>query len=223
MRYSCLLLLVIGLGVPAIAQNRMPAIPPDKLTEEQKKAKAACDAAEANTKKIYGSSYPRPIPTECTGSGWDTVLRSPELMLTINAMREYVEYHPALPPKIRELVIVITARQWNANFMYDRHYEVAIKTGLSAGILKAIAEGQRPTGMSEDEATTYDFLDELHRNQSISDTTYARTLAKFGEQGIIDLTGVYGWYCLWVMMHQVTSKPAVGPEGPQPTLTIFHR
>jgi 4-carboxymuconolactone decarboxylase len=223
MRYSCLLLLVIGFGVPAIAQNRMPAIPPDKLTEEQMKAKAECNAAEANIKKIYESSYPRPIPPECTGSGWDTALRSPELMLKINAMRDYVEYHPALPPKIRELVIVITARQWNASFMYDRHYEVAIKSGLSAGVLKAIAGGQRPVGMSEDEATVYDFLDELHRNQSISDATYARAIAKFGEQGIIDITGVYGWYCLWVMMHQVTSKPALGPEGSQPTLTIFHR
>lgn len=220
MRYSCLLLLVIGLGVPAIAQNRMPAIPPDKLTEEQKKAKAECGAAEANIKKIYGNSYPRPIPTECKGSGWDTALRSPELMLTINAMRDYVEYHPALPPKIREFVIVITARQWNANFMYDTHYEVAIKTGLSAGILRAIAEGQRPTGMSEDEATVYDFFDELHRNRSISDATYARALAKFGEQGVIDLTGVHGWYSLWAMMHQVTSKPAVAPEGSHPKLTF---
>jgi 4-carboxymuconolactone decarboxylase len=221
MRYICLLLLGIGLSVPAIAQNRMPGIPPDKLTEEQKKAKAACAEAEAHMKEMYGSSYPRPISPECKGSGWDAALRSPELMLGINAMRDYVEYHPALPPKIREFIIVITARQWSADFMYDSHYELAIKTGLSSGILKAIAEGRRPTEMSEDEATVYDFLDELHRNQSVSDLTYGKALSTFGEKGVVDLTGVYGWYSFYAMLHQVINKPPVGPEGSQPKLTVF--
>jgi 4-carboxymuconolactone decarboxylase len=67
----------------------------------------------------------------------------------------------------------------------------------------------------------YDFLDELHRNQSISDVTYARAIDKFGEQGIIDLAGVHGYYSMWAMMHQVTNKPPAGPEGSQPKLTVF--
>jgi 4-carboxymuconolactone decarboxylase len=221
MKYSCLLLLVIGLAFPVIAQNRMPGIPADKLTEAQKKAKAECGAAESNMKALYGNGYPRPISAECKGSGFEAALRSPELALALNGFRDYVEYHPALPPKIREFVILLTARQWNADFIYDSHYEVAIKTGLNAGILKAIAEGRRPAEMSEDEATVYDFLDELHHNQSISDMTYAKALDKFGEQGIIDLAGVHGYYSMWAMMHQVTNKPSAGPEGPQPKLTVF--
>lgn len=213
MRYSCLLLLVVGLAVPAIAQDRMPRIPSDKLTEEQKNAQAECGAAEAKIKETYGDSYQRPIPTECKGNSFDPLLRSPELMLTVNAMRDYVQYHPALPPKIREFAIVITARQLNASFIYDSHYQMAVKTGLSVAILKAIAEGVRPAGMSEDEAATYDFLDELHRNQRISDATYARAVANFGEQGVIDLVGVRGWYSLWATIQEVTNKPSVAPEG----------
>src|SRR5246127_1372074 len=138
---SCLLLLLVGLGVPLIAQDRMPPIPPDKLTEEQKKAVEAYLAAQANIQRIYGDKYPRPVQMG-VGSGWTELLRSPELMLTVNAMREYVEYKPALVPRIRELVIMITGRQSSTDFLWNSHYAVAIKTGISPEILKAIAEGR---------------------------------------------------------------------------------
>jgi 4-carboxymuconolactone decarboxylase len=219
---TCLLLLVVGLGAPVIAQDRMPPIPPDKLTEEQKKAVEAYLAAQANIQKIYGDTYPRPVQME-VGSGWKELLRSPELMLTVNAMREYVEYKPALAPQIRELVIMIAARQSSTDFMWNSHYSVAIKTGISPEILKAIAEGRRPTGMPEDEEVVYDFCDELHRNQSVSDATYAKALAKFGERGVVDIVGVYGWYSMWAVMNKVWQKPPVEPQGSAPKLTMFPR
>jgi 4-carboxymuconolactone decarboxylase len=219
---SCLFLLVFGLGAPLIAQDRMPPIPPDKLTEEQKKAVEAFLAAQANIQKIYGEKYPRPVQMG-VGAGWSELLRSPELLLTVNAMREYVEYKPALVPKIRELVIMIAGRQTSTDFMWNSHYAVAIKTGISPEILKAIAEGRRPAGMAEDEDVVYDFCDELHRNQSVSDATYAKALAKFGERGVVDIVGVYGWYSMWAVMNKVWQKPPVEPQGSAPKLTMFPR
>ena len=216
------LFLVVGLGVPAIAQDRMPPIPPDKLTEEQKKAVEAYLAAQANIQKIYGDKYPRPVQMEL-GSGWRELLRSAELLLTVNAMREYVEYKPALAPRIRELVIMIMGRQSSTDFMWNSHYAVAIKTGISPEILKAIAEGRRPTAMPEDQEIVYDFCDELHRNQSVSDATYAKALAKFGERGLVDIVGVYGWYSMWAMMNKVWQKPPVEPQSTAPKLTKFPR
>ena len=163
----------------------MPPIPPDKLTEEQKKAVEAYLAAQANIQKLYGDKYPRPVQME-VGAGWSELLRSPELMLSVNAMREYVEYKPDLAPRIREMVIMITGRQSSTDFMWNSHYPVAIKTGITPEILKAIAEGRRPAGMSEDEEVVYDFCDELHRNQSVSDATYARH-SPTGERGVVDI------------------------------------
>jgi 4-carboxymuconolactone decarboxylase len=219
---SCLLLLFVGLGVPVIAQDRMPPIPPEKLTEEQKKAVEAFLAAQTNIQKLYGDTYPRPVQME-VGAGWSELLRSPELLLTVNAMREYVEYKPALVPRIRELVIMITGRQSSTDFMWNSHYAVAIKTGISPEILKSIAEGRRPTGMPEDQEVVYDFCDELHRNQSVSDATYAKALAKFGERGVVDIVGVYGWYSMWALMNKVWQKPPVEPQGSAPKLTMFPR
>jgi 4-carboxymuconolactone decarboxylase len=219
---TCLLLLVVGLGAPVIAQDRMPPIPPEKLTEEQKKAVEAYLAAQANIQKIYGDKYPRPVQMQ-VGMGWAELLRSPELMLSVNAMREYVEYKPDLAPRIREMVIMITGRQSSTDFMWNSHYAVAIKTGIRPEILKAIAEGRRPAGMPEDEEIVYDFCDELRNNQSVSDATYARALAKFGERGVVDIVGVYGWYSMWAMMNKVWLKAPVEPPGSTPKLTVFPR
>jgi 4-carboxymuconolactone decarboxylase len=216
------LLLVVGLAVPAIAQDRMPAIPPEKLTEEQKKAVEAYLAAQANIQKIYGDKYPRPVQME-VGAGWKELLRSPELLLTVNAMREYVEYKPALTPRIREMVIMIMGRQSSTDFMWNSHYPVAIKTGISPEVLKAIAEGRRPAGMPEDDEVVYEFCDELHRNQSVSDATYAKALAKFGERGVVDIVGVYGWYSMWAVMNKVWQKPPAEPQDSAPKLTKFPR
>ncbi|HSZ20536.1 MAG TPA: carboxymuconolactone decarboxylase family protein [Candidatus Acidoferrum sp.] len=219
---SFLLLLLVGLGAPVFAQDRMPPIPPEKLTEEQKKAVEAYLAAQANIQKMFGDKYPRPVQMQ-VGMGWSELLRSPELLLSVNAMREYVEYKPDLAPRIREMVIMITGRQTSTDFMWDSHYPVAIKTGITPEILKSIAEGRRPAGMPEDEEIVYDFCDELHRNQSVSDATYARALAKFGERGVVDIVGVYGWYSMWAMMNKVWLKAPVEPQSTTPKLTVFPR
>ena len=50
--------------------------------------------------------------------------------------------------------------------------------------------------MAEDEAAAYDFSIELQRRRRVSDATYARALKLFGEQGIIDLIGIIGYYSL---------------------------
>ena len=61
--------------------------------------------------------------------------------------------------------------------------------------------------MSEDEAAVYYLCDELHRNQSVSDATYARALSRFGEQGIIDIVGVNGGYSLLAMVMNTARTP----------------
>jgi 4-carboxymuconolactone decarboxylase len=138
-------------------------------------------------------------------------------------MREYVEYKPAVPPRIRELVIMIMGRQSSTDFMWNSHYVPAIKTGINPETLKSIAEGRRPAGMPEDEEIVYDFCDELHRNQSVSDATYAKAVAKFGERGVVDIVGVYGWYSMWAVMNKVWQKPPVDSQSSAPKLTVFPR
>ena len=54
-------------------------------------------------------------------------------------------------------------------------------------------------------------MTELQRTRRVSDTTYAQALARFGEQGVIDLAGIVGYYSLLAMTMNVARVPP--PEG----------
>jgi 4-carboxymuconolactone decarboxylase len=169
----------------------MPEIPAEKMTEAQKRAVAEFVAGR-------GSSPVGPfIP----------LLRSPEVMLRAKAMGDYLRFRSVLPPRLSELAILITARQWTQQFEWSLHSAIAVNAGLDPEIVKAIAEGTRPTEMTDDESIVHDFCVELHNNKSVSDPLYTKALAKFGEQGIVDIVGITGYYTLLSMVMNVARTP----------------
>jgi 4-carboxymuconolactone decarboxylase len=95
-----------------------------------------------------------------------------------------------------------------------------MRGGLDPNVAAALAEGRRPEGMAPDESAVYDFCIELHRNRSVSDETYARALELLGEQGIVDMIGLSGWYTLVSMTLNVAR---IMPENPTQTLHPFPR
>ena len=68
----------------------------------------------------------------------------------------------------------------------------------------------------------YNFVAELLQNKSVSDPTYARMLAKFGEQGVVDTTGLVGYYSTLAMILNVARSPAQ-PDSTAPKLAPFPR
>ena len=146
------------------------------------------------------------------------MLRSPEVMLRAKAMGDYLRFKSSIPPRLNELAILITARHWGQNYEWQAHRPLAEKAGLKPDIAQAIADGRRPTGMASDEEVVVDFSTELHTNKSVSDATYQRALEAFGEQGVIDLTAVNGYYSFNAMILNVarTALPAGAKAELQP-------
>jgi 4-carboxymuconolactone decarboxylase len=173
------------------ANDRLPPIPATKLTVEQKKA-----ADEFAAGRGYQPRGPFAV-----------MLRSPEVMLRAKAMGDYLRFRNVLPKRVSEMVILITAREWSQQYEWVHHYGFAVEAGLSKSVIEAISDGRRPDTMSEDEAAAYDFSIELQKRRSVSDPTYARALKVFGEQGIIDIIGLNGYYTFNAMMMNVSRTP----------------
>lgn len=190
---------------PAEAQDRMPPIPAEKMTAAQRAAVAEFKAARSVD--ISGPFIP--------------LLRSPEVMNRARAMGDYLRYKSALPPRLSEFVILLTARRWTQQYEWNAHQPLALQGGLSADIVKAVAEGRRPDRMADDEEAVYAMCDELQTHQSVSDSTYARALAKLGEQGVIDALGITGYYTMLAMVMNTARTPL--PPGVAPPLAVFPR
>jgi hypothetical protein len=122
-----LVFVVIGGAAPAAAQDRMPPIPADKLTPAQKKAVEEFKAARSA--EISGPFVP--------------LLRSPEVMNRARAMGDYLRFKSSLPARLSEFVILMTARRWTQQYEWNAHRPLALKGGLSADVVNAIAVRRR--------------------------------------------------------------------------------
>jgi 4-carboxymuconolactone decarboxylase len=196
---ACAFALILT-AMPSAAQDRLPPIPQDKLTDAQKKAIDEFKAARSAD--VSGPFVP--------------LLRSPEVMNRARAMGDYLRFRSALPPRLSEFVILLTARQWTQQYEWHAHEPLARQAGLRPEIIDAVAEGRRPQRMAEDEEILYTLCDEITRLRSVSDATYARALKAFGEQGVVDALGITGYYTMLAMVMNTARTPL--PPGATPKL-----
>jgi 4-carboxymuconolactone decarboxylase len=191
------------LSSPALAE-RFPPIPTDQLTPEQK---AVVDAITSGPRKSIAGPF----------NVW---LRSPALADPLQKVGAYVRFQSSLPVKLNEFAILITGRQWTADFEWAYHYPLAVAAGLKKSVLADLSDGKTPVGMDADETLVYDFSTELHRDKTVSDATYNATLARFGERGVTDLIAVNGYYdivCMTLNVAQV-GRPENTDAPPLPRL-----
>jgi 4-carboxymuconolactone decarboxylase len=200
LRITMTLLIVLAFSIGAAAQDRMPPIPPQKMTDAQRKA-----ASELQEARGYALRGP-----------WHPWLRSPDLMARILELSDYLRFNSALPPRLSEFVILMTAREWSQQYEWQAHYDLAIKGGLKPEVAAAVAEGRRPEGMAEDETALYSLIAELLHNKSVSDDTYAKAVARFGEQGVVDAVAISGYYTTVAMILNMARTPL--PPGVAPPL-----
>jgi len=198
--------LTLVFAAHVIAQDRMPPIPVEKMTDAQKKA-------VADYKTIRNA--------DLAGPPWTVLLRVPDLVVPSLQLRLHNLQNSALSQKLTELAILIAARHWTNSYEWNAHYALAVKAGLSTSVIAAVGDGRRPQGMAEDEEALYDFCMELLHNKGVSDATYARSLAKLGEAGIVEAAGLAGYYSYLAMVMNVARSPS--PANATQSLAPFPR
>jgi 4-carboxymuconolactone decarboxylase len=171
------------IGFSARAQERLPTIPPAQYSAEQKQA--AADFEAARKVPVFGPFEP--------------LMYSPAVMTQARAMGDYLRYKSAIGNTLSELAILLTAREWAQDYEWSVHYPIALKAGIRPEVADAIADGRRPTALNADEQIVYDYAMELLKNKQVSTATFERAKARFGPRGVVDLTGIVGYYTFLAM------------------------
>jgi 4-carboxymuconolactone decarboxylase len=174
--------------------ERLGPIPPEQMSDAQRAAAQAI--IDGPRGALYGPFVP--------------LLRSPELMEYAQRMGEYLRYRSAIGVRLSELVILVVAREWSQQVEWAIHAPIAAQAGIPPQLIDAIARRRRPDDMLVDEAVVHDFCIELQREKRVSDRVYNEALALFGEQGVVDLMGLNGYYTLLAMVMNAaqTAVPA---------------
>ena len=142
------------------------------------------------------------------------LLRSPALMARVQKVGEYLRFESALPQRIKELAILVTARRWDQGYEWSFHLPLALKAGVTRDTAAAISDGRRPAGLTAAEAAAYDLLEELLTTRTVGDEAYGAALDAFGEAGVVDLVAFGGYYGLLAMVMNAAGTPAPEAEIP---------
>ena len=178
-------------------RNRMPPLPAGEMTDAQRMA--AEEMTAGPRKGVKGPFVP--------------LLRSPALMDRLQKVGEYLRFQSSLEPRISEFIMLVVSRQWTQHFEWMTHVPLGRKAGIAEDTIAALAEGRRPSGMSGHEEAAYDFCEELLRTKGVSETTYRRVVARFGENGVIDMIGVAGYFTTVSMVMNVAHTPPPEDES----------
>jgi 4-carboxymuconolactone decarboxylase len=126
-------------------------------------------------------------------------------MSRVSALGEYLRYRSALPQRLRELAILVTAAYWRQRFEWQIHAPIALAAGLSLEKIDAVWAQVPPPQLEHDEQVVYDLCNALHKDHNVRPNLRARAHEVIGEQATIDAIALCGYYALLAMI--LNSRP----------------
>jgi 4-carboxymuconolactone decarboxylase len=143
-------------------------------------------------------------------------LRTPEIADSANRLGNAVRLHGRLDRRLFELMVLITARHWTAQYEWSVHEPAARKAGLAEPIIDALRHRRQPDFTAADERVVYDTITELYETGTLTQPTYDRALAEFGLETLIELISGAGFYTVAAMTINAFQYPPPGEARPLP-------
>lgn len=180
--------------------ERLPLPPMEALNAAQR---AAAEALIAGPRKGVKGPF---IP----------LLRSPALLDGLAATGATLRFNSVLPRRVTEFVTLVVARHTTNQFEWSIHHALAQDAGTAREALDDLAQGRRPRALSDDEDAAWQFTREVLEHHGVSDATYADACHRWGEQGVVELSALIGYFtCVcWVMNVARTPAPQAPDGGP---------
>jgi 4-carboxymuconolactone decarboxylase len=198
--------LLLSMGIAAARADGPPRFP--KVTMEQLNPEQQAVASEVLKQSSAG-----------LGGPYGMLIKSPELLKRYLMMTEYLRQKTSLPHRLNEMAILLEARLWDAQYEWWAHEPLARKAGVPDAIIEDLRAGKRPAAMQPDEAVVYDVVTEILNKRQLSDETFARAKQILGEQQVVDLVAVTGFY---VMVSAVVIGGRIEiPNGGAPPMPVL--
>jgi len=141
---------------------------------------------------------------------FNALLFAPEVGDAVQQLGAALRFRSSLPGHLRELTILMIAQRWRANYEWYAHAPIAAREELGEAVIEAVKAGQTPDA-APDVQTVHRFVSELVETRRVSDETYTQTRALIGEQGLVELISLVGYYSLLAGL--LNSFEVAVPEG----------
>ena len=121
-------------------------------------------------------------------------LFSPKAAAPLTALNRYLRFEAGLTPRVREIAILITAREMDSQFEWVAHEPEAIKEGVPQNVIDAIKHRRSTAGLDEADALVIELGRQIWADHKVKSETFAKLKAIFGPNKLIDLVMLMGNY-----------------------------
>jgi 4-carboxymuconolactone decarboxylase len=142
-------------------------------------------------------------------------LHSPELAGRVAHLGAYVRFEGSLDMRVRVLAAMVVAREFEAMYVWGAQTGGARRLGVPEATITAIRE-QHTRGIPPEDAQIVEFTKQLLQKHRVDDAIFKALQARFGNDELIQLTGVIGYYSMLAMtVNACELEPAPGAEALQ--------
>ena len=207
--------LVFGMAAVAIAQSGSEAGTPASPTALPKDVDPQSfsrlpvvkrDDMDEDGKRIYdmlaGGEGKTVTPTGPAAIS----LYSPKVAEAIQMLNQYLRFHGVLKPRDYEVAVMVAAREFDQQYEWSGHEMGARNAKVPEPVIDAIKYGKDTTGLSDRDTLLITFARDSFHQHRISSDLYAKAVATFGKQGILELATIIGDYAMAAIMLNATDQ-----------------
>ena len=167
--------------VDAHSYNRLPVIQRDALDAAGKKA---YDLTAGGAGKVAQPTGPSAI-----------ALYSPGVSEPMRNLNNYLRRENNLLGKqVTELAILITAREFDSNYIWSAHEPTALKVGVPQSTIDVIKFRKDASGVAGKDGLVINMGRQIFRDHKLDSATYSKAMETFGKQGLVELVAIMGDY-----------------------------
>lgn len=164
--------------------TRLPQVKPEDLSNLQKRLH---DAIVSGPRGKFGGPFP-------------ALLHCPEIADRVQALGGTLRFEGKLSATLREVAILAVARHWRCAVEWDAHVVIAEREGVDPAVIRAIRNGETPRNTTPDILAVIAVCRALNDTQFVSDPTYRQAIGALGEDGVVELTVLIGYFGLLAMV-----------------------
>ncbi len=176
--------------------SRLRSLNPDELTGKQRQL---YDSIAGDARRNAARKSKVTAGNGALGGPFNALLYAPQVGEAVQQLGAALRFDSSLPGHLREMAILMVAKRWRANYEWYAHALIAAREGLDEALIEAIKAGDAPEAADEageDAKIVGCFVTELTGTRRVSEATYAQTKALLGEQGVVELIALVGYYSL---------------------------
>lgn len=145
------------------------------------------------------------------GLQFRALLHSPQAAGYLTSMGATLRFQSAMPEDLKELAIILVAREWDSGIEWTGHAVAAARAGISDEAIEGIRTGNSPGCLNGQQADIARFVQQMIREKDVSDQNFEAVRTFLGDRGVVDLTMTVSYYTA-LALAQIALRPEMGGD-----------